>query len=150
MHIRKEFYRYVLPSMLAFALSGVYAIADGFFVGNALGDDALAAINVAWPVTALVQALGTGLGMAAAVVLSVCIGRRDAAEEHRALGSTAVLLLPCSTAPCSLCWARRAPSWPMLTATPGSSCWARSSRCWAPGWSPCCAPMMGRTPPCAP
>ena len=40
MHIRKEFYRYVLPSMLAFALSGVYAIADGFFVGNALGDDA--------------------------------------------------------------------------------------------------------------
>lgn len=33
------------------------------------------------------------LGMAAAVVLSVCIGRRDAAEEHRALGSTAVLLL---------------------------------------------------------
>lgn len=24
--------------MLAFALSGVYAIADGFFVGNALGE----------------------------------------------------------------------------------------------------------------
>lgn len=45
----KEFFRYVLPSMLAFALSGVYAIADGFFVGNALGDDALAAINIAYP-----------------------------------------------------------------------------------------------------
>ena len=63
------------------------------FVGQGVGDAGLAAINVAWPVTALVQALGTGLGMAAAVVLSVCIGRRDAAEEHRALGSTAVLLL---------------------------------------------------------
>ena len=42
MHIRREFFRYVIPSMLAFALSGIYAIADGFFVGNALGDDALA------------------------------------------------------------------------------------------------------------
>lgn len=30
MHIHKEFFRYVIPSMLAFALSGVYAIADGF------------------------------------------------------------------------------------------------------------------------
>lgn len=36
MHIRKEFFRFVIPSMLAFALSGIYAIADGFFVGNAL------------------------------------------------------------------------------------------------------------------
>ena len=47
MHIRREFFRYVIPSMLAFALSGIYAIADGFFVGNALGDDALAAVNIA-------------------------------------------------------------------------------------------------------
>ena len=51
MHIRREFFRYVIPSMLAFALSGIYAIADGFFVGNALGDDALAAVNIAFPLT---------------------------------------------------------------------------------------------------
>ena len=88
--IQRNFWRNVLPSVIAFAFSGVYSIVDGMFVGQGVGDAGLAAINVAWPVTALVQALGTGLGMAAAVVLSVCIGRRDAAEEHRALGSTAV------------------------------------------------------------
>lgn len=38
MDLRKSFFRYIIPSMLAFALSGVYAIADGFFVGNAMGD----------------------------------------------------------------------------------------------------------------
>lgn len=101
---------------------------------------------MAWPVTALVQALGTGLGMAAAVVLSVCIGRRDAAEEHRALGSTAVLLLLAgvlSTALLALLYRPLLPLLgaegsvlPMLTATPGSSCWARSSRCWAPAGPP--------------
>ena len=74
MHIRKEFYRYVLPSMLAFALSGVYAIADGFFVGNALGDDALAAINVAFPLTAFLQAVGTGIGMGGAVEYAISMG----------------------------------------------------------------------------
>ena len=43
----RGFLKFVLPSMLAFALSGVYSIADGFFVGNQLGDNALAAVNVA-------------------------------------------------------------------------------------------------------
>ena len=83
----------MLPSVIAFCLLRRLLHRGRMFVGQGVGDAGLAAINVAWPVTALVQALGTGLGMAAAVVLSVCIGRRDAAEEHRALGSTAVLLL---------------------------------------------------------
>lgn len=60
MDLRKSFFRYIIPSMLAFALSGVYAIADGFFVGNAMGDNALAAINIAYPLTAFLQAAGTG------------------------------------------------------------------------------------------
>ena len=51
----KTFFRYVIPSMLAFALSGVYAIVDGFFVGNTLGDQGLAAINIAYPVTAFIS-----------------------------------------------------------------------------------------------
>ena len=58
MKLHKEFFRYVLPSMLAFALSGIYSIADGFFVGNELGDNALTAINVAYPLTAFIQAAG--------------------------------------------------------------------------------------------
>ena len=34
----KVFFQYVIPSVLSFALSGVYAIVDGFFVGNSMGD----------------------------------------------------------------------------------------------------------------
>lgn len=37
MHIRKEFFRFVIPSMLAFALSGIYAIADGLLCGKRAG-----------------------------------------------------------------------------------------------------------------
>lgn len=32
----KEFFSYVIPSVLAFALSGVYTIVDGFFIGRVL------------------------------------------------------------------------------------------------------------------
>lgn len=57
----KNFFRYVIPSVLSFALSGVYAIVDGFFVGNSMGDIGLSAVNIAYPIVAVIQALGTGL-----------------------------------------------------------------------------------------
>ena len=57
----KEFFSYVIPSVLAFALSGVYTIVDGFFIGQSLGDMGLAAITLGYPVSALVGAVGTGI-----------------------------------------------------------------------------------------
>ncbi len=51
----KKFLKYVVPSVLAFALSGIYAIVDGFFVGNSVGDVGLSAINVVYPVVTLMQ-----------------------------------------------------------------------------------------------
>lgn len=78
--------------MLAFALSGVYAIADGFFVGNALGDKALAAINIAYPLTAFLQAAGTGLGMAGGIQYALCLGAGREEEKDRYWGNAAVLL----------------------------------------------------------
>ena len=74
MKLHKEFFHCVIPSMLAFALSGVYAIADGFFVGNALGDSALAAVNLAYPLTAFLQAVGTGIGMGGAIQYAISAG----------------------------------------------------------------------------
>ena len=43
----KQFLRFVLPSMVAFAFTGLYSIVGGFLVGNNVGDAGLAAINVA-------------------------------------------------------------------------------------------------------
>lgn len=100
------------------------------------------------------------LGMAAAVVLSVCIGRRDAAEEHRALGSTAVLLLLAGVLSTALLALLYRPLLPLLGAEGSVLAYADSYtrvivlgslfQVLGTGWSPCCAPMTGRTPPCAP
>lgn len=62
------FFQYVIPSIIAFALSGIYAIVDGYFVGNTIGDVGLSAINIAYPIVAVLQALGTGIGIVAAVL----------------------------------------------------------------------------------
>ena len=93
MNARREFFRYVIPSMLAFALSGVYAIADGFFVGNALGDSALAAINIAFPLTAFLQAVGTGIGMGGAIQYAISKGEGNELRARRYFGTAFFALL---------------------------------------------------------
>ena len=56
----RSFFSYVIPSVLAFALSGVYTIVDGFFIGQSLGDAGLAAITLGYPVSALIGAVARG------------------------------------------------------------------------------------------
>lgn len=90
--ISKQFWKNVLPSMIAFAFSGIYAIVDGIFVGQNVGDAGLAAINIAYPLTALIQASGAGIGMAGAIWLAICIGKQDKESEKVYLGNTCVLL----------------------------------------------------------
>lgn len=93
MKLYKEFFRYVIPSMLAFALSGLYGIVDGFFLGNEMGDAALAAINVAYPITAFIQALGSGIGMGGAVQYTIHKAQKKEEDSARCLGLTLLLLL---------------------------------------------------------
>lgn len=83
----KPFAACVFPAVFAFALSGIYAIVDGFFVGRSIGDTGLSAINIAYPVTALIQAAGTGTGMGGAVMYSVRLAeKRDSEAENSMKG----------------------------------------------------------------
>ena len=90
---RRTFLQYVIPSVLSFALSGVYAIVDGFFVGNAIGDAGLSAINIAYPVTALLQAVGTGIGMGGAVRYSIVKAEGRDGEARKYIAGAAWLML---------------------------------------------------------
>lgn len=85
-HDLKIFFRFVFPSVLSFALSGVYAIVDGFFVGNSIGDVGLSAVNIAYPIVAVIQAIGTGIGMGGAIYNSINTAEK---QEKRAREFTA-------------------------------------------------------------
>ena len=90
---RRIFFRTVIPSVMAFALTGVYSIVDGFFIGNRLGDGGLAAINLAYPITAFMQAIGTGLGLSGAVRYTILRGQNQHEGEKESFASTFLLLL---------------------------------------------------------
>lgn len=90
--LKRQFFRYALPSMLSQLLNSCFIIVDGFFIGRNLGDIGLAAINVAWPITAFIQAVSLGLGLGGAVRLSTALGRGDREEAALARGNTLTAL----------------------------------------------------------
>lgn len=93
MNEMKIFLKYVIPSVLSFALSGVYAIVDGFFVGHSIGDAGLSAINIAYPVSAFLQAAGTGIGMGGAVCYSISRAEKKEKRSKEFLSATLWLLI---------------------------------------------------------
>ena len=94
-YIHKQFWNYVLPSMFTMLLSGFYAIVDGLFVGNAVGDTALGAINLAYPIQVILNATAIGLGIGGSVVMSRSRGDGNEDKARHAMGSTLALLLVC-------------------------------------------------------
>lgn len=92
---RRTFFQYVIPSVLSFALSGVYAIVDGFFCRQTpIGDARAFRDKLAYPVTAVLQAVGTGLGMGGAVRYSIlkAEGNEEKAREYIAAATWLMLL----------------------------------------------------------
>ena len=83
----------MIPAVLSFALSGVYAIVDGFFVGNSIGDAGLSAINIAYPITAVQQAVGTGIGMGGAVKYSILKAEGNEEKARQYIAGAAWLML---------------------------------------------------------
>ena len=85
----------------------MYAIVDGFFIGNCIGDTGLAAINLAYPITAFLQALGTGIGTGGSVRFSIAAGQGDAPAQRRyfslTLGLLALAGVLCTLALLPLC-----------------------------------------------
>lgn len=89
---KKEYYSFVIPSILAFALAGVYSIVDGFFIGQRLGDAGLASVTIGYPLAVLIQAIGTGLGLAGAIRYTIW-GAQNRKKDQEKCYTAALIFL---------------------------------------------------------
>ncbi len=68
--------RLSVPTVISMLVSAIYNITDTFYVAH-LGPSAAGAVGVVFSLMSLIQALGMGVGMGAASMVSRCLGRRD-------------------------------------------------------------------------
>ncbi|WP_105613996.1 MATE family efflux transporter [Vallitalea okinawensis] len=64
-NIHKLFARFTIPAVIAMVISGSQSIIDGIFVGNYVGQNALASINMAIPFTQIIVGLSMVISMGA-------------------------------------------------------------------------------------
>lgn len=91
-NISRQFWRFSIPSVMAMIVSGIYLIVDGIFIGQVLGADGLAAINLAWPIMFLVTGIGLMIGVGGGALISIANGQKRP-EKALNLFSHALLLM---------------------------------------------------------
>lgn len=73
----KEFFKYTIPSALAMFVSSLYTIIDGIFVGQGVGDSALAAVNIVMPFTIMLFGIATMFAVGGGDLVSKNIGSNN-------------------------------------------------------------------------
>jgi putative MATE family efflux protein len=90
--------KFSAPAIVGMMAQALYNFIDALFVGRAMGDDAIAAIGVAFPFMLIVLAFGMLIGFGATAQISIRLGQQRKAEAERILGNAAVLLVLASVA----------------------------------------------------
>ena len=80
---RRQIMRFAIPTIIVMVSISTYSIADGALVSNMIGTDALAALNIVMPVSALFTSFGFmfSTGGSAYVATKLGEGRRDEASR---------------------------------------------------------------------
>ncbi len=75
--INKKIHQYILPGVLMTVAMQLGNVVDGMIVGNLLGAEAMAAIEISMPVLLLLQMTAMMLAMGGAAEAAVLLGKRD-------------------------------------------------------------------------
>ena len=89
----KSFKNYLIPSLVATVFLATYVIFDGIFIGVKLSDLGLSAINIGWPVVAIIHSMGIGLGISAGIYISRKNGEGKFDEANKAKLTSIIILL---------------------------------------------------------
>ncbi|MGN0413810.1 MAG: MATE family efflux transporter [Lachnospiraceae bacterium] len=91
----KMILQFSIPSIIAMLLQTIITITDGYFTGNYVGEDALAAINLGLPILYFYLGVGLCVGVGGSVIAGRLLGakeKRKASEVFSQTIATAILV----------------------------------------------------------
>ncbi len=71
--------RFAVPSVIAMVLTAMITVTDGFFIGNYVGKEGVAAVNLGLPIVYLFLGIGLMLSVGGVAIAGMALG----AEDHR-------------------------------------------------------------------
>ena len=82
-----------IPAIIGMVVVGLYNLMDGVYVGQMIGDKAMAAVSVSYPFTLANTGISTLIGVGSASILSRAIGKKDQATIDKIMGNLIALNL---------------------------------------------------------
>lgn len=92
------FLRCALPSMVSMAVMSLYTVADGIFVGQFVGEAALAAINLVMPLILMSFAIADMVAVGSSVQIALRLGAKETHEASRIFSFCSALIVAVSCA----------------------------------------------------
>ncbi len=86
------FFIVALPGMISMFAMSVYSIIEGIFIGQRLGEGALAAVNIAMPLVMINFSLADLIGVGASVPISIALGKKDNKTANNAFSCSVIMI----------------------------------------------------------
>ena len=82
--------QFSVPSIIAMLLSTVITVTDGYFTGNYVGEEALAAINLGLPILYFYLGIGLCVGVGGTVISGRLLGAKEKQKASEVFTQTIV------------------------------------------------------------
>ena len=89
--VSKLLLRYSIPAVVGTMVNALYNIVDRIFIGQGVGDEAIAGLAITFPILLFAQAFGMLVGSGASVRIAILLGRKDQAMAEKVLGNSLYL-----------------------------------------------------------
>lgn len=86
------FFIVALPGMVSMLAMSIYSVIEGIFIGQTLGEEAFAAVNIAFPVIMINFAISDLIAVGASVPISIALGRKDERTANHIFSASLVLI----------------------------------------------------------
>ncbi len=86
------FFVVALPGMISMFAMSIYSIVEGAFIGQILGEEAFAAINIAFPLVMINFSLSDLIGVGASVPISIALGKEDYKTANNVFSASVLLI----------------------------------------------------------
>lgn len=87
----KTILQFSIPAIISMVLTSLINIVDGFFMGNYISKDAIAAVNLGLPVIYLYLAVGLMISVGGSVIAGIALGAKDTKRCTTAFNQTMVI-----------------------------------------------------------
>ena len=96
--------RFSIPSIIAMILTSLITVADGFFIGNFVGSEGIAAVNLGLPIVYLYLAVGLMVSVGGVAIAGMALGGGDTRKSRNVFNQTMMTVVAASALLSVILW----------------------------------------------